>query len=68
MAASATALRGYEAIEGEGVGALKGYEVMTLSLEGEGSHSTAQPAADRAGNNIKGFKDFYLKAKAKIWP
>jgi len=25
-------------------------------------------AAERRGNNLKGLKDFYLKAKARIWP
>ena len=25
-------------------------------------------AAERTGNNSKGFKNFYLKAKARTWP
>ena len=27
-----------------------------------------QPLSEGRGNNLKGFKDFYLKAKAIIWP
>jgi hypothetical protein len=27
-----------------------------------------QPARERRGNNLKGFQDFDLKAKARIWP
>ena len=30
--------------------------------------SFACTASERRGNNLKGFKDFYLKAKARIWP
>jgi len=27
-----------------------------------------RPASERRGNNLKGFTEFYLKVKARIWP
>jgi len=27
-----------------------------------------QSASEQKDNNLKGFKEFYLKAKARIWP
>jgi len=30
--------------------------------------SSAGTASERRGNTLTGFKDFYLKAKARIWP
>jgi len=29
---------------------------------------TSQTAAERRGHDVKGSKDFYLNARAKIWP
>ena len=50
---------------------------LSLSLSGsESMHATPAkqcrgrfwPASERKGNNLQGFKDFYLEAKARIWP
>ena len=30
--------------------------------------ANAPVASERRGNTLKGFKDFYLKAEARIWP
>jgi len=35
---------------------------------GEKAEKVLRSAAERTGDNIKGFKNFYLKVKAGIWP
>jgi len=36
--------------------------------QGDEESSPAEAASERNGNNLKGFNDFYLNAKARIWP
>ena len=35
---------------------------------GGGGGSTGKRASERRGNTLKGFKDLFLKATARIWP
>ena len=34
----------------------------------EGARTCCSAASEQGGNRLKSFKDFYLKAKARIWP
>jgi len=40
----------------------------SMSLNYEPSSEPVGTASERRGNNLKGFKHFYLEAKARIWP
>ena len=43
-------------------------EAVVLKLRTAPIGTGLPSIAERRGNNLKGFKDFYLKAKAIIWP
>ena len=42
-------------------------DIYKRDLDTQKNQNTV-PTAQQRGNNLKGFEDFYLKAKARIWP
>jgi len=44
-----------------------GLELSDTKVYGPTRSAAERSAAERGGNNLKSFKDFSLKAKARIW-
>jgi len=44
------------------------HSTLGLRVIKQKKKETIQPPSERRGNNLKGFKEFHLKVKARIWP
>ena len=58
---------GFRALWFRNLGMNLGLEAREFSLK-VSLHRLTRTATERRGNTLKGFKDTYLKAKARIWP